>query len=536
MKMLSLLLAFSMAITPEREGELPVKAVLTLTGASSIEDIESDELEIYYFLLNHPLDLNNAGESRLRSCGLFSERQLQAFLKERKNGDILSFSELSLLSGFGEDFAQALRPFTILRSASAPGYAESRKIKGEAAAKMQGRRSGDGSQLAGGLRTVVEVGERAELRWTSRTTYSDPTPGPGTISAAWYFRRLSGKIVAGNFSGRFGQGLLSWSGFSIGSLAAPGSLVRNGSGISATSSSSADHLGVAGDIGLGRWRLSSAIDLKDGFEPMLGLSRLWDRLALGINATSQGASFDWKASFENLSFFGEAAWKGGAAAVTGLMWVPAYGRRMAFRVSWYSPDYGNVYSGAALCYSNRWINAGCDAGYNMRKETQQYRALLQFKPELQRAALTLRPGLRLQSRFRPADRVPWRSELRADIEVACGISETELRYDRVWSSSGSWLVYAGQSLKFENLSFDVRGNLFCIDSWDDRIYVYEKDIPWSFSIPAYYGRGYSLYFLSSVKFLKRHRLDLRLSYTDYPWNPEPKDSRFETRAQYSFNF
>ena len=57
----------------------------------------------------------------------------------------------------------------------------------------------------------------------------------------------------------------------------------------------------------------------------------------------------------------------------------------------------------------------------------------------------------------------------------------------------------------------VRATVFGIDSWADRIYVYERDVPGSFSVPAYYGRGYALSLYAGWKELK-----LRLSTTRYP--------------------
>ena len=57
----------------------------------------------------------------------------------------------------------------------------------------------------------------------------------------------------------------------------------------------------------------------------------------------------------------------------------------------------------------------------------------------------------------------------------------------------------------------MRATVFGIDSWADRIYVYERDVPGSFSVPAYYGRGYALSLYAGWKELK-----LRLSTTRYP--------------------
>lgn len=51
---------------------------------------------------------------------------------------------------------------------------------------------------------------------------------------------------------------------------------------------------------------------------------------------------------------------------------------------------------------------------------------------------------------------------------------------------------------------------FVIDNWPDRIYVYERDAPGTFSVPAYYGRGASFSAVGSAKW-RFGRLDLRLN-------------------------
>lgn len=525
-------LAFSGAVP-----DLPVQAILALTGAFSIEEIAESELEIYYELMEHPLDLNSAGESRMRASGLFNELQLQSLLRERKTrGDILSYTELSLLSGFDQSFADALRPFT--RLGSVGGIPDKGKgLHADASLKGQWRDdlpSGKDAWAAG-VRLNVQYADRAELRWTSRNTYSSPALTPGTISAAWYPRHVNAKLVAGYYSARFGQGLLSWSGFSLSSIASPTSLVRNGGGISPTSSATADHLGLAGDLSLGRWRLSAGFDFSKGFQPLLNVTRHFDKASVGVSASLQGASVDWRLAFKNLSVFGEAAFKGGPAVCGGLMWIPAYGSRLAFRASWFSPAYGNTYSAVALSFGNDYLTAGADAGIRLRDGVQQYSALLQLGKTFHARAWTIKPSLRLKGRYRSAS-TPWRSEVRADLEIARGCCTTSLRYNRLWSRGSSWLFYAGEGLDFGLVSLHARYTLFCVDEWEDRIYAYEKDLPWSFSVPAYYGRGYAVYAVVGLKFGRSHRLDIKASWIQYPWNALPKDSRVDMRAQYSLRF
>ena len=59
--------------------------------------------------------------------------------------------------------------------------------------------------------------------------------------------------------------------------------------------------------------------------------------------------------------------------------------------------------------------------------------------------------------------------------------------------------------KTDCLSTYLRGTVFKIDNWDDRIYSYERDAPGNFSVPAYYGRGVSLAWTGGCKLRLRER-------------------------------
>ena len=74
-----------------------------------------------------------------------------------------------------------------------------------------------------------------------------------------------------------------------------------------------------------------------------------------------------------------------------------------------------------------------------------------------------------------------------------------------------------------------------VDDWDDRIYAYERDAPGSFSVPAYYGRGYWLALTAGWKISRGFRLYFRGAYQDYPWlrpsETEKKPAKAEIRLQ-----
>ena len=109
------------------------EAVLTLTGASCIEELSEDEIIHYQNLASHPVDLNLAGRSRLLATGLLSPFQVASLLDYRgRTGEILSWTELSLVDGFSPAVADALRAFAVLgvQENAAPGQPEERRFSG----------------------------------------------------------------------------------------------------------------------------------------------------------------------------------------------------------------------------------------------------------------------------------------------------------------------------------------------------------------------------------------------------------------------
>jgi hypothetical protein len=70
-------------------------------------------------------------------------------------------------------------------------------------------------------------------------------------------------------------------------------------------------------------------------------------------------------------------------------------------------------------------------------------------------------------------------------------------------------------LKNIPLSFVLRYAIFDTDSWNTRLYVYESDILYAFSIPAYYDKGCRYYLNIGYKIVDKIQLWFRISQTYY---------------------
>jgi len=95
--------------------------------------------------------------------------------------------------------------------------------------------------------------------------------------------------------------------------------------------------------------------------------------------------------------------------------------------------------------------------------------------------------------------------------------ETHIYKDEIAPVSTGYLVY--QDISFKPLSlpavFTARFALFDTYDYNSRIYAYENDVLYSFSVPAYYGRGMRYYLLTKYDIMKNLTIWLRFSQTVY---------------------
>ena len=82
-------------------------------------------------------------------------------------------------------------------------------------------------------------------------------------------------------------------------------------------------------------------------------------------------------------------------------------------------------------------------------------------------------------------------------------------FDQVTKTNG-YAIIQDINLSFRKVRFSTRFALFDTDDFNTRQYVYEKDVLYAFSIPAYSGRGYRNYYLLQLK--PRRNIDLWIRY------------------------
>lgn len=169
-----------------------------------------------------------------------------------------------------------------------------------------------------------------------------------------------------------------------------------------------------------------------------------------------------------------------------------------------------------------WLRYRVDAPsegheYLIRANYQPSRQLLlygQFRQEVKDLNNLQKPPLRIPETGRKRNYI-----LHLDFAPSATIS---LRSRVQWSSylfsgirTNGYTLVQDVSWQGKRLRFSGRIALFDTDDYANRQYVYEKDVLWAFSIPAYYGKGIRNYLLAQYKINRHLTLWVRWARTTY---------------------
>ena len=483
---LVLLLFLLSAVPAVAQTEEVVRAALYLTGADSPEDLDDrlvDELESFR---NRPLSLNLASRARLLESGLLTLYQVATLTEYRSlSGDVLSFAELERVDGFGKEAVAVLRPFLSLQSALRPGEAVKDTLLFHQSAIVRV--------------TLKDVGAKYRLQ-AGRVEAAGAWKGQaGTFYGLYRLR--TGKILLGDYNIRYGQGLAFWSAFQLAGLSTPDAFCKRANGIAPSWSfnGTGTYHGVAWDY-TGRHLQLALFGSLDG---TVGAHTGWlGRIGqAGLTVTPRRVSLDGRLGIRGVDLFGEAAWCGKApAGLAGSLFPLGEHWKGALQVravpTAYSGKKDGEYAAAAgLSYlsDNRAFQGsltvdasllprpGIDTGRKQVKST----GLVSWT-----AAENWLLESRLVFRWRSYDSD--RTELRADVTWSGGAWTVKGRLNGVHDGGFGLLGYLEGGWKPSAGMAWLRLTGFSTPSWQARIYAYERDAPGNFTVPAYYGTGFSV--------------------------------------------
>ncbi len=567
-----------------------ITPVLELLGAAE-EEMNPYDVERLEDLLEHPLRLNHVSAAALEESGLFTRYQVASLTDYRdRHGDVLSFGELAALDGFGRDFVSRAAPFISLESGRLPGQPQGKRIRNDISLRTGIRYGGS---MTYGLKYRLESGERLSGGLSLSRTSSARTLSPDAFSGHLAFHsRRGGKILLGDFNARFGQGLALWNGMSFSGLTSAASFMRKSSGISASSSFTGQYSlrGLAGYVRIGHAGLSLLTAFREGKDalsvmPAVNLSWFLRNSRMSLTHYADFALYgdcagipdmktaaDFSCCIRGTDLFAEVAldWDAlTAAALGGFSCGIGDDVRLAAMLRCYPSDFSSERSAAArsttkctneYAFSSavdfsagRWISvngvsgfgssvrrhagkASVDFAYFPAGKSADLRESIQVKAQTEWKCMVsnaFRMTLRFSERVRTWGE-PFRTDIRADIAFLSEHMKANLRVNLLKCAGIGFLTYQECGWTSDAVSVFVRMGLFHIDNWADRIYVYERDAPGSFNVPAYYGRGMWTALTLNWKFARWGRMYVRGAVTAYPFLDEKKPGRAELKVHLVF--
>ena len=284
------------------------------------------------------------------------------------------------------------------------------------------------------------------------------------------------------------------------------------------------------------------------------LPRLYNLYAFSGRQNMVGSLFG-EYLWQNFSFFGEAArsQSGGHALFGGFMASLTPQIDLSFLYRNYSPNfhsfYGTAFAEGGLAVNEKGVYWGLQYKPLQSLRFSAYMDVFQFpwlryrvySPNtsgyewLLRASYQPRRDLQLYAQVREEAKAINSQQKTPSRQLAEGIKRNyllnlqfqafpwlSLRSRVQWSSyqlegqqtRGFVLL---QDISWERKSVELSGRLalFETDDYANRQYVYEKDVLWAFSIPAYYGKGLRQYLILRYKINEPLTLWLRWARTYY---------------------
>ncbi len=609
--------------------------------------------ENFNSLLEKPINLNNASEEELRELFFLTEIQIQGILNHRKKyGDFISIYELSQISSLDKESIFLMIPFveveekvtlpkTGAKSLLAGGRNElwmryQRQLQEQAGFQPddEGEKSFNGSADRLYMRYRFSNGNKFSMGVTGEKDAGEEFfRGSNSAGFDFYsghvFYRNSGfikRVALGDYHAKFGQGLVTWSGFAFGKSADVTSVKRPTVGLKANTSADENLFlrGAAVTFGPKKWDFTvfysrkqidgnlSGLDTLNQEEVFFtsiqnsGLHRTVNEIAdenavleqhIGANITTlvsgwriglngirttydldlnrnlsfynqfefssdQNSAFslDYNKVYKNMNLFGEAARSenGGTALVSGI--IAALNKKLSASIVYrnYSRDFHSVLNNGFGETGGTRNERGLFTGFTYKPSRKMkftaYADRFQF-PWLRfrtdapsdgveyLAQFTYKPSRSQEFyiRYRSETKGQNSSVLESALDTPVDINRKSLRLHASYKVSSS--LQLKTRVEFSRFSeegtFDENGFLFYqdfvykpigknyqltlryahfdIDSWDARIYAYENDLLYVFSVPPYFGRGSRIYAMGKVKLARRVDVWLRWSqwfYTD----------------------
>jgi len=582
-----------------------------ISEGESNPDITEEIIEMYQNMLVSPLNINSASRKDLERLVILNDFQIESIIDYRKEyGSLLSINELMLIPGIDNEVADMLAPFLYT------GTNDSKLAFNAGAFLKDGR-----SQILVRGKGLIEKQQgytpisREEFVKYPNSRYLGP-PGQNYLQYKYNYsdklrlaltiERDGGErgvdyssinislsktgpvetLVIGDYSARFGQGLVVWNSFSLSSSGEPRSLRKSEMGLNPYNSTDENlsMRGISTTVNLKRFKITffcsrrkydARIDkegkytsfLKTGLHnttttlerrrslsgSLLGsnISYSADRLKLGYtailykfnlsyggddplkqfkdryhNGYGGNVAIDVYWVLDKIRVFGEVASDHTAsfAWLAGIIYSPDSRFESSVLLRDYSKKYFAPFAGAvsrsAMPNDERGVKAlfAYNAGKNWRltsgaeilcgyhnitftasyKRGQSVTSYLKFVQTMKKYSLRYSIDYKVTDKIKFVNRVDLVALDGAQLKAGLHF------YHEV--------IYESLNKKID---VSLRLAAFNASVWDVRIYSYERDVLYGYSVPVSYGKGFRWYMNIHVKPLKAVDLWLRLAQTRY---------------------
>jgi hypothetical protein len=297
--------------------------------------------------------------------------------------------------------------------------------------------------------------------------------------------------------------------------------------------------------------------------------------------TNQNFGMDYQYLYKNMNFFGEIgkSENGGIAHVNGIMlgldktisasllyrdyskeYQSEYANAFAERSSQnekgvyfgleFTPSHKFKIKGYADHYDFPWLRFGVDAptkgndyllqaDYKINRATKMY---VRYKSEIKEEQLPesleisgkRKDNFRFHINYKEGDNWAFANRLETSF-INLG-NQQEMGY----------MLYQDVKYKplFSKISFTSRYVLFNTPTYDSRIYAYENDVLYGYSIPAYYGKGSKIYLVAKCNIIRNLDFWLRIAHTTYTdrmvlksgWDEIEGNKMTEVKLQLRYKF
>ena len=550
------------------------------------EILQEDLQEQLMGIAAHPINLNNTNADELSRLLFLNDEQIDAILLYQYKHTFRDIYELQLIDCLKDYEIRNLLPFVYVGEEKEEEKIYFREIfqyaNHELTLRTDARNIEDfeGDPMYGKLRYRFNYQNKVQAGISVTRQVNDGSikqEGERWDYGGFIELRDIGpmkRIVAGNYQASFGYGLVVGSPFKRGKTAYIQSTSKTDEGVKKYTSVGDSYNyfhGIGATAKVSNWADVSAFyslrsDKKNDWNHVVGINTTgrWNRLKVGITAieniqtmrlederqqTSTQAVMGVNARWNQgkVDIWGEVAAsqnnKWGLASIVGIRYTPIADLNLLAIYRYYSPEFDNIYANALCSWSKIKDEHGGYLGieYNRLKNWQLsafgdiwkngYEAIAQ-------ADFIPKKDYRMHMRFRVKSKDEkntyslrwnmiytvgqWKMKTQADGNLVSGKSG--------WSYG--WSLLQDVEYKFIEIPIvlQLRAQAFDAQKWDNRVYIYENDILYAYSIPFVYGLGGRFYVNARYKINDIFSVYLRVSETIYQYGWAMDHNKKSTRT------